>query len=95
MTYEEDIARMTQGLIDELYQKLGIDYNSGRSELTDLVESQMNGNWDNTTYFGTSTSLRDIRVIQEDEYDQSMDEDEKPDWDRILFQGELGYVLFA
>lgn len=88
-------AEETQTLIDELKQKLGLDYSKGHAEIAELVNSQFNGNWDNSTNFDPALGLRDIRVIEENEYDQSMDEDEKPDWDDILFQGSLGYVLFA
>lgn len=94
MTRDEQEDQETQTLIDELRQKLGIDFSAGKDELKSLVHSQGDGNWDNSTDFDPSLNLRDIRVIQEDEYDQSMDEDDdRPE--EPLFFGSLGYVFFA
>jgi len=39
--------------------------------------------------------VRELRLIQEDEYDQHMDDDDsKPEWEDMLVQAEA-YVWFA
>lgn len=79
-------------VIDGL-RALGFDYSDGREELARCFDEDIfNGNWDTTTDFA---DLRDLRLIQEDEYDQSMDEDpDRPDEDDILIDSPC-YVFFA
>ena len=75
-------------------QKRGQDYSAYREQIAEeLYDSGVwNGNWDSTAYFG---DMEPLRLIQEDEYDQSMDEDEKPDWDDMIAQVQGGYLFFA
>ncbi len=47
-------------------------------------DSLLDGNNDATVVF--DTGLPSLKIIQEDHYDQHMDEDEdKPEWDDMLF----------
>jgi len=56
----------------------GLDYSSKREDIARLFDEQLyNGNWDCTTDFEDGTP--DLRLIQEDEYDQHMDDDLKPE----------------
>ena len=66
---------------DEVIKALleeGHDYTAKREEIARLFNEQLyDGNWDCTTDFGDGTP--DLRLIQEDEYDQHMDDDLKPE----------------
>ena len=68
------------------------EYQNKLQELSDLYDNGIyEGNWDVSTNFDDGT--RDIRIIQEDEYEQHMDDsDEKPD-DKDLI-GYTGDYLF-
>lgn len=69
------------------------DYSAGREEIANVLDKYLyNGVWDMETNFENDL-LPDLRIIQEDEYDQSMDEDEKPDWDSMLAEIR-GYYIF-
>jgi hypothetical protein len=50
------------------------------------------GNWDSTTDFEDGTP--NLRIIQEDEYDQSMDEDEVEELKGRQL-GYSGYYIFS
>jgi hypothetical protein len=59
-------------------QEHGLDYTHKRDDIAQLFEEYLyNGNWDCTTDFEDGTP--DLRLIQEDEYDQHMDDDLKPE----------------
>lgn len=75
-----------------------IDYSSKRDDIARLIDDDIwNGHWDTSTFFDDGTP--DIRLIQEDEYDQHMDEgdedgNERPDY--IGLAGNAGcYVCLA
>lgn len=72
------------------------DYSKYRNEIADLWDGDYglwNGNDDCTTDLG-DPNLQDIKLIQEDHYDQHMDDDEKPSWDDMICSvGD--YVFFA
>lgn len=77
--------------------KHGHDYSSKRAEIEDLFTNQLyEGNWDSSTDFGDSTP--DLRLIQEDEYDQHMDdggedgEDQRPAY---IVYASGHYVMLA
>lgn len=56
----------------------GLDYSAKREDIARLFDEQLyNGNWDCTTDFEDGTP--DLRLIQEDEYDQHMDDEVKPE----------------
>jgi hypothetical protein len=83
--------------IIELMAQLGHgDYGAFRKEIAlDIYDNgHFSGNWDaffNPDEYGSS--LPGFRVIQEDEYDQHMDEDEdKPDHDSMVGDVPNGYL---
>lgn len=56
----------------------GHDYTAKRDDIARLFNEQLyEGNWDSSTDFDDGTP--DLRLIQEDEYDQHMDDDDKPE----------------
>lgn len=58
-------------------QEHGLDYTTKRDHIAQLFSEYLyNGNWDCCTDFDDGTP--DLRLIQEDEYDQHMDDD-KPE----------------
>lgn len=64
-------------VIKALFEE-GLDYSAKREDIARLFDEQLyNGNWDCTTDFGDGT--QDLRLIQEDEYDQHMDDEIKPE----------------
>jgi len=69
------------GEADEVIKALlkeGLDYSAKREDIARLFDEQLyNGNWDCTTDFEDGTP--DLRLIQEDEYDQHMDDEVKPE----------------
>lgn len=74
------------------------DYSSKRDDIARLIDDDIwNGNWDTSTSFDDGTP--DIRLIQEDEYDQHMDDgdedgNERPD--SIAFAAKAGcYICLA
>lgn len=93
---QHDIADQ---IIKELRQKTGIDYSRGREQIADTINEEIwNGHWDAHVEFlpeHGNPEMRDLRIIEDNEYDQSMDEDEKPDWDSMLCESSAGYVFFA
>ena len=72
-------------------QKHGLDYTAKRDHIAQLFSEYLyNGNWDCTTDFEDGTL--DLRLIQEDEYDQHMDNDDKPE---TLTYAAGHYVMLA
>jgi hypothetical protein len=68
----------------------GKDYSAARQEIADLFDETLwNGNWDATTDF--NPGLPNLRFIQEDEYDQHMD-DERPSKKMICYS--CGHYVF-
>ena len=98
---------MTEALsnADELITMLQRDHNLDYSKHRDLLANEIwmegfwEGNWDVTVDFD-DPNLRSIRCIQEDEYDQSMDDDDDdddedmPSWDKML-TSRPEYTWFA
>lgn len=84
-------------LIGDVKAATGIDYSGYRETIAAQLYHNgiFNGNWDSSTNL-EDLQFKDLRLIQEDEYDQSMDEDEdKPSSDDMICQTEGGYVWFA
>lgn len=83
-------------VINKILTFTGKDYTAGREELARLFDEELfNGNWDSSTDFGDA-ALPDLRLIQEDEYDQSMDNDDsRPDEDDQICYAAGHYVFFA
>jgi hypothetical protein len=73
----------------------GFDYSAHREAIALQLfdEGIYNGNWDSSTDLN-DPELKDLRCIQEDEYDQSMPEDEKPDWNDMIDRVGPGYLWF-
>lgn len=56
----------------------GLDYSHKREAIAQLFDDYLyNGNWDCSTDFDNGTP--DLRLIQEDEYDQHMEDEDRPD----------------
>lgn len=93
----QDSIDAAQELVDELLTK-GFDYSKHLNTIAEQLFDRgiFNGNWDSSTDLG-DPELRDLRAIQEDEYDQHMDDDEKPDFDeQICFSAQASaYVWFS
>lgn len=86
-----EAVKLADRLIAAIKAENGTDYTPVRDELIAMFDDDLlNGNWDTTSDFGGA--LPDLRIIEENEYDQSMDEDEKPDWDSMIVN--IGYYVF-
>jgi hypothetical protein len=71
----------------------GVDYYSYRREIADLFDTRLyQDSWCASTDFGDE-GLPNLYFIQEDEYDQSLSEEEKPDWDTMICYA-CGYYVF-
>lgn len=85
-------------IINSLKAHTDVDYTPGRNEIARMFDDFIwNGHWDITTDFAEAgvEGLRDLRLIQEDHYDQHMDhEEDRPSWESMLFM-EGAYVWFA
>lgn len=91
MTYSKDAYSHADDIINSLNKNVGRDYSSGREEIARLFDEVLwHGNWDASTDF--DGSLDDLRFIQEDEYDQHMDEDEDKPEDYLVYAG--GHYVF-
>lgn len=76
----ESARKEADYLIVDILKKSGVDYSSKKEELAKcFVDDLWNANYDCTLTFDDGTP--EIRFLQEDEYDQHMDDDEKPDYD--------------
>lgn len=72
MACKEAISAADETL--DLIAKAGHDYSAHRDQIIEAFDNGLLcGNWDVTVDCGNKL---DIRIIQEDEYDQSLDEDE-------------------
>lgn len=79
--------------IIQLAKNAGKDYSAAREVIAQHFDDIVfNGNYD--TYLDLEGfGLPTMRIMQEDEYDQSMPEDEKPDWDDINFDAGGYYII--
>lgn len=67
-------------LIADILEKSGIDYSAKKEEIAKTFADYLwNANYDWTLTFNDGTPK--IRFLQEDEYEQHMDDDEKPNYD--------------
>lgn len=82
---------------DEIIEALlqdGKDYSKHRDQiaLEGFENGLLQGNWDTSVHL-QDDNLQDLRIINEDEYDQHMDEDEdRPEHSEIAVNTSLGYV---
>ena len=96
MTIRDEALDSADTFIEDVKEAVGLDYSMHREAIADLYE---HGHWNgsNDVYLRTGdASLPNLRFIQEDEYDQSMDEDEdRPEWDEMICSTDNGYVWYA
>ena len=99
MNMEEAInqaRRSADQLIANLLKFHGLNYSAHREQLA--VEIWHEGFWegnDDITVDVEAEGLRTLRCIQEDHYDQHMDEDkDRPGWSRMIFS-DPEYTWFA
>ena len=78
----KDELNLADQLIEQL-KRHGLDYSAHRTKLATEIwfNGLYAGNDDVTVHFD---DLPDIRVIQEDHYDQHMDDEDKPSWDDMI-----------
>ncbi len=97
MSYSEQAYQAADNIIEAMLEKESVDYSPGRDEIARVFDEDLwHGNWDSSTIFDPDLGLEDLRFIQEDEYDQSMDEEEdKPESDEELGFWEGHYVFYA
>lgn len=92
-----EAIRAAVEVINALKDK-GFDYSMHKAKIVEAFDDGLlNGNNEATVVLNSSR-LKDLRIIQEDHYDQHMDEDEdKPDWDDMLFDvcNVPSYVWFC
>ena len=94
MTVAEESKILAQRMIDVIKSAKGIDFQPHFDTIAGDIENYVfDGNWNHTIDVEDS-NFPDIRVIQEDEYDQYMDEDDEdtPSWDDLL-QVDSYYLL--
>lgn len=85
----EQAFKAADNLIVRIKNFNGLDYSSKREEIANEFDTVLwDGNYDTTLHFD---NIQSIRLIQEDEYDQHMDDDEKPNVD---FLAGDHYVIF-
>lgn len=93
MTYSEE-AYKDADLVIFSAKHFGHDYSAGREEIARIFDEDLwNGNYDSSTDFETAgIDLPEIRFIQEDEYDQSMDEEDLPETEPNFYAA--GHYVF-
>jgi len=78
-------------VIKAIQQENGVDYSPVRQEIADFFDGTLwEGNWDSVLEL---EELPSLHFIQEDEYDQSMDDDDKPDEDSMIGLIESHYIF--
>ncbi len=84
----EDAYKHADYVIQGLLKAGHADYTAGREELARLFDEDLwNGNWDSTTCFEEAgLQLEELRLIQEDEFEQHMDDESEE-----LEESKLGY----
>lgn len=94
MTPSQDALNSADEIIEELELAGHTGYQVYRDRIARELydEGLWQGNWDTSIHFD---DLQDLRLIEENEYDQSMDEDEKPEWEDMISQVRGGYLFFA
>lgn len=86
-TIDEEAEELAQRFVEEIKSSAGIDFTPHLAKIQeDIADYVFNGNWDHTIDV-EDDNFPNIRVIEENEYDQSMDDDEKPSWDDVIDLG--------
>lgn len=84
---DEEAKRDAQKVIDSLNENINLDYSQFMADIVEVFDEYLyNGVWDCTVY--VDEGFKNIRLIQEDELDQHMDEDEVlEDWTYVDYLG--------
>jgi hypothetical protein len=95
MSIEQEALQAADEVIAGIKEANGLDYTPVRDDIAKLFhEDLFNGNWDSSTDFDPVHDLPDLRIIEENEYDQSMDNDpDRPEDEIGYFAGH--YVFEA
>ena len=94
-TYSDEAYHEADDIINSLKSHTDVDYTPYRDEIARCFDEGLwQGNWDVRTDIGVP-GVRDLRLIQEDEWDQHMDhKEDRPTAEKMLFL-EGAYVWFA
>ena len=95
MSIEEEAKEVAQRFIDTIKDAKDIDFQPHFDIIAQHIKDYVfNGMWD-TTIDVEDPHFPDIRVIEETEYDQHMDEDDEntPSWDDVIECGGHYLVL--
>lgn len=91
--FSADAYRAADEIITDVKNATGIDYSWNRDEIAEVFDEYLwNGNWDWITDF--APPMRDLRFIQEDEFDQHATSD-MPDHDEQICYSAGHYVFFS
>lgn len=92
MSISDDALKSADHVIKKLIEAGAPDYSSKRQEIADLFDNHLwQGNWDCQTDF--EDDMQNLRFIQEDEFDQSMDDESKDGMKEICFS-EGHYIFY-
>lgn len=93
--YMDESYRSADQVIEGL-ANLGHDYSAHRTEIARVFDEYLyEGHWNSCTEID-QPDVQELQLIQEDEYDQHMDDDpDKPEWDDMLGYFAGHYVWFA
>ncbi len=87
MTIAEESKILAQSIIDAIKSSKGIDFQPHFNEIASDIENYVyNGTWDHTIVVD-DMNLPFIRIIEENEYDQHMDNEDCPQLDELLQVG--------
>ena len=88
----DEAYRTADQVIKDLIEAGHPSYESERQAIACLFDEQLwNGNWE--ADLETSSDLPDLKFIQEDEYDQSMSDEDKPEWETMLASTQGHYIF--
>ena len=92
--FSAEAYRAADEIITDVKQATGIDYSGEREKIAETFDEDLwNGNWDSSTDFEHPV-IRDLRFIQEDEFDQHASDD-MPDHDEQICYSAGHYVFFV
>lgn len=97
MSASDQALECADEIIQLLKENAAGDFSAFREQIAiDIYDKGLwSGHWDssfNPDEYLDNCDLVGFRVIQEDEYDQSMSDDEKPDWDDMMGEVPHGYL---
>lgn len=80
-------------IIKQVMQATGIDYSSKLQEIIKLFDETLYAGCYNATTDFNDNNFPDLHFIQEDEYDQSMDDEDKPEENSFLCYANNHYIF--